>query len=346
MRIGIITIFNVHNYGAMLQCWSLCNTIKKLGHEPVLVHIPFPNEKISFSDKVKKTIQYRFKHDFVNKYLPYTENLSVDVDAYLVGSDQVWNPFIVGEQLDKFFVNFAKDNRPIGSFASSFGLEAWPLEETKDLIKGYLSKFKIISVRENSGVELLKSTFDIQASEVLDPCFLTDDYSSLFSPDNNPSDIVFFKLRPWKSLQYREIETEAKKRGLSFFNLSGHRFIPWLDKSLKGYNEKYYSVSIWLKKISSAKYVITDSFHGMVFSIIFKRQFVVINSNQKSITRMRSLLSKLDLCHRIVKDVKEGFRIIDNEPIDYVEVEKKIGLLKEKSREKLKEILDNFSCAN
>ncbi|MDE6696268.1 MAG: polysaccharide pyruvyl transferase family protein [Muribaculaceae bacterium] len=342
MKIGIVTIFNVPNYGAMLQCWSLCNAIKNLGHEPILIYIPVtPGEK-TFSHKVRDILQYKFKQDFVKHNLPYTADLTTEVDAYLVGSDQVWNPNIVGSQLDQFLVNFALKDKPIASFASSFGLEKWPLPDKIESTRNYLSRFKIISVREKSGVDLLKNTFDLNAEEVLDPCFLTDDYSSLFSPDENPSDVVFFRLRPWKDMLYKEVEEEANKRGLSFFNVSAHSFIPHLNRTIRGYNEKYYSVSTWLKKISSAKYVITDSFHGLVFSLIFKRQFAVINSKPEAITRMESLLSKFGLQRRIVKNSEDAFNLISNEHIDYDSIGPKLDMLKDKSRGKLKDIIGLF----
>ncbi|MDE6636919.1 MAG: polysaccharide pyruvyl transferase family protein, partial [Muribaculaceae bacterium] len=266
--------------------------------------------------------------------------------AYLVGSDQVWNPNIVGSQLDQFLVSFALKNKPIASFASSFGLEKWPLPDKIESTREYLSKFKRITVREKSGVELMKSTFNLDAEEVLDPCFLTDDYSSLYSPDENPSDVVFFRLRPWKDLLYKDVEEDAKKRGLSFFNVSAHSFIPHLNRTIRGYNEKYYSVSKWLKKISSAKYVITDSFHGMVFSLIFKRQFAVINSKPEAITRMESLLSKFGLQHRIVSNSEEAFNLITNEHIDYDLIGPKLDMLKDKSRGKLKDIIGLLSLKN
>lgn len=343
MKVGIVTIFNVPNYGAMLQCWSLCKAIKHLGHEPVLIHIPLIRGGNSPISKIRNLIKYRFKQNFIEHNLPFTDNLSTEVDAYIVGSDQVWNPNIVGNQLDKFLVSFAKDNTPIASFASSFGVEDWPLDEKKEAVKAYLSKFKFISVREKSGVEILKSTFGLEAEEALDPCFLTSDYSSLYVKDKNPSDVVFFKLQPWKDNLYKEAKKEAKKRNLKLYNVSLHFLIPQLNKSIKGFNESYYSVATWLKKISSAKYVITDSFHGMVFSLIFKRQFVVVNSKPQAITRMESLLSKLGLSHRIVSNAKEAFEVISNDEIDYNIVAPKLDQLKKQSDETLQKIIEVLS---
>lgn len=346
MKIGVVTIFNVPNYGAMLQCWSLCNAIKNLGHEPILFYIPVTSGEKTFSHKVRDILQYKFKHDFVKQNLPFTEDLTTEVDAYLVGSDQVWNPNIVGSRLDQFLVSFALKNKPIASFASSFGLKKWPMLDKIESTRKYLSNFKCITVREKSGVELLKSTFNIDAEEVLDPCFLTNDYSSLYSIDENPSDVVFFRLRPWKDMLYKEVEEDAKKRGLSFFNVSAHSFIPHLHRTIRGYNEKYYSVSTWLKKISSAKYVITDSFHGLVFSLIFKRQFAVINSKPEAITRMESLLSKFGLQHRIVHNSEDAYNLLSKERIDYDSIGPKLDILKDKSRGKLKEIIGLLSLKN
>lgn len=345
MKIGIITIFNVPNYGAMLQCWSLCKAIERLGHQPILFYIPTIKWKNSISHKFRKSIQYKFKNDFIKKHLPFTDNLTTEVDAYLVGSDQVWNPNIVGEQLDKFLGCFAKESVPIASFASSFGMKNWTFPQKEELVKDSLSKFKVISVREKTGVDLLKSTFNLDAEEVLDPCFLTQDYTSLFSSTDKPTDVVFFRLRPWKDMLYKAVEKEAKKRGLSYFNVSAHSFIPGLNRSIRAYNEKYYSVGKWLKKLSSAKYVITDSFHGTVFSLIFKRQFVVINSKPEAITRMESLLSKLGLAHRIVKDAEQAYKILTEDSIDYDSVGPKLDNLRSQSQEKLEEIINILADA-
>lgn len=317
MRIGIVTIFNVPNYGALLQAYSLYRHFESLGHTPIIFEIPFllNDEKLLY--RLKHKYVPWFKHAFVRKYLPKnTRNLKEVVDLYVVGSDQVWNPEIVGTRLFAYMLDFAPSNLPRISYASSFGTAVWTNGELTNKAQELLQKFSAITVRESSGVKILEQVFGITGDEVLDPCFLLPMEDSIMPiTHTSTNSIVSYKLFPtenWDS-QLDELATklQCERRDINFslrFKKLGY---------FMGLNHKCLSVSEWLSSIANAKYVITDSFHGTVWALRFQKQFLVLEGNKSRMTRMISLLEKVNLKGRIVKNLSEGYRVLTEAPIDY-----------------------------
>lgn len=338
MRIGILTLPFEANYGWAVQRWALYHTIEKLGHQPTIINRRWSSNNTSCIKSFKRFVYYnvicpRFKR-FVDKETPSvtpvtrtpeeTFEVSKHLDAVIVGSDQVWrieNTRLAG--LD-FFLDFLNDS-PIKrlSYAASFGKDTWQGTEDETIkVKNLLQKFNAISVREDSGVGLCNNLFDVESSHVLDPTLLltADDYNQLLSKPKSRQELVTYILDSTEEKRYT-ISEIAKQCNLKEVNLYPSRSFTF-----------YKSVYTWLEKIRDARYVVVDSFHGMVFCILFHKQFAVFANSKRGLTRFTSLLGMLGLTERLTTVFgKEEVLNILKQPVDYVSVESLLATHRKKS---------------
>lgn len=338
MRIGILTLPFEANYGWAVQRWALYHTIEKLGHQPTIINRRWSSNNTSCINSFKRFVYYnvicpRFKR-FVDKETPSvtpvtrtpeeTFEVSKHLDAVIVGSDQVWrieNTRLAG--LD-FFLDFLKDS-PIKrlSYAASFGKDTWQGTEDETIkVKNLLQKFNAISVREDSGVCLCNNLFDVESSHVLDPTLLltADDYNQLLSKPKSRQELVTYILDSTEEKR-NTVSEIARQCNLKEVNLYPSRSFTF-----------YKSVYTWLEKIRDAHYVVVDSFHGMVFCILFHKQFAVFANSKRGLTRFTSLLGMLGLIERMTTVFgKEEVLKILKQPIDYVSVESMLATHRKKS---------------
>ena len=338
MRIGILTLPFEANYGWAVQRWALYHTIEKLGHQPTIINRRWSSNNTSCINSFKRFVYYnvicpRFKR-FVDKETPSvtpvtrtpeeTFEVSKHLDAVIVGSDQVWrieNTRLAG--LD-FFLDFLNDS-PIKrlSYAASFGKDTWQGTEDETIkVKNLLQKFNAISVREDSGVGLCNNLFDVESSHVLDPTLLltADDYNQLLSKPKSRQELVTYILDSTEEKRYT-ISEIAKQCNLKEVNLYPSRSFTF-----------YKSVYTWLEKIRDARYVVVDSIHGMVFCILFHKQFAVFANSKRGLTRFTSLLGMLGLTERLTTVFgKEEVLNILKQPVDYVSVESLLATHRKKS---------------
>lgn len=341
MKIGIITIFNVPNYGAMLQCYALSKYLRNLGHDVFLYEVPF-NKSNKLLHNLKRKLFLSSMTQFISEFLPpYTCDLSTPADLYMVESDQVWNPEILQEETEKYMLSFVPKGKKKVSYAASFGTEKWTNENLYERAKELLNDFNYITVRESSGVNILKQEFGLDSHQVLDPCFLLDDYSEIAKYQKQEAEVgnedrlVTYKL-VYSYDWYLQAEKLAKKFNCKLIELNGR----YLKKrgDMHGFNVKNITVSEWVSSIATAKYVITDSFHGCVFSLIHQRQFVVLPALKARATRLTSLLSALGLTDRIANTVQECQSILEKE-INYKRISIILEELRKNSRHQLIQML-------
>jgi hypothetical protein len=248
-------------------------------------------------------------------------------DAFVVGSDQVWRP-IYSPGLLTYFLEFLGDKRNVRriAYAVSFGTDVWEYDtELTKKCKRLAQRFDAISVREDSGVKLCDEKFGIKASHVLDPTMLLEqeDYALLVNQEHYSKKI--------KTLMSYVLDRTIDKDSItqtiaSHLNLSINSVMP---------KEKYSAltrqtiddcvfppVAEWLKGFMDAEFVVTDSFHGTIFSIIFNKPFVAIGNKERGMTRFLSLLKMFDLEDRIIFSKKELGEKIINTSIDYNKINK------------------------
>lgn len=343
MKIGLLTYHNSTNYGAVLQTYATCRALKELGHEVEIIDFRQDEKKSSrsffFYIKVKNFWRFMDEHyPKLTEYIETIEDLKArkwDFDCLIVGSDQVWNPQIALDKLEAYFLNFGGKTVKRFSYASSFGISLWPKEKENliPLIKNDLLQFDAISVREESGKQILKDVFEIEAKVVLDPTLLHKDYKELMGDVKHNHELINYLLyRSPKQLQI--IKKLATMMGKKPRMISTIHYV-------KGFKYTYPpSIEAWLKYMSGADFIVTDSFHGLAFSLIFNKQFVVVSPNNGKNSRLLNLLKSVNLEHRHFFDTDEiPYEKILNEEIDYTEVNRQLDTLRENSWNYLKDAL-------
>ena len=332
MRIALFTYYNVNNYGAVLQSYATIKALKKYGHEVELINIRIPESPSSIFKKIllyPKFLKFeRFRKKYFEKVsIRYDSIGSIQAnppiaDCYLVGSDQTWNPDLSKDKAKVFFLDFKCENVVKASYASSFGVSRWGDTQwiNKEEVKRLLQDFQIVSVRELSGLKILEDVFEVSnASLVLDPVMLFDDYTELTGNVKRNGEIILYKF-VYSDRFYEQCRNIGKILSLPIRSIGSIRRIKGMRCS---YPE---TIENWIRRIAGAEFVVTDSFHGTVLSILYKKQFIVYKGNYRRMTRLESLLNMLNLSNRLVQegdsleDVVKRLRC----PIDYVSVHYKI----------------------
>ena len=347
MKIALITYHRPLNYGAVLQTYATCEILKRFGHEVLLIDVRIHQYHnvvrrfISYlNDNVKRYKFYRFRKRYypptTRKYSSMSElrkNPPI-ADMYIVGSDQVFNTHISGKMAAAFFLDFGPDSIKRLSFSSSFGEEHWyptsslSLERAKNLLK----RFSSITVREESACRICRKVFDREARLTIDPTLLLYDFSSLMDI-HEPVNMIVSYCFGYDTYLNRWVKEIAKRENLMIRHLykTLRYSLPFVQNAA--------SVETWIQMIANAKYVVTDSFHGVVFCLIYHKQFVVLSKNGRRMTRIYNILSLLKMEDRIfLYGSKSSDKILEilHKQINYEEKDAIICELRDNSIQLLK----------
>lgn len=380
MKIGILTQPLFSNYGGLLQAWALQKTISEYGHEVTIINRVYGKKHVQlwkkiarsikneiligigkrkrylpFSDEIRKISEKNINPFRMNRYLGISPELKSNedflkyikdnkFDAYIVGSDQVWRP-MYSPNLMTYFLDFVKDNHHVKkiAYAASFGVDYWELteEQSQEALK-LAPLFDVITVRESSGVELVKEHLNCDAKHVLDPTMLRsrEDYVNLI---NNPTCVVkesigtlFCYVLDSTQEVTETIQLCKSKMGLTPFFCNYITPGDRIERRENISNCIVPPVEQWLKSFEDAEMVITDSFHGTIFSIIFNKPFWVIANNNRGSARFISILKQLGLEDRLVNN---NSNIDWKKEINWNTVNSKISDLSEYSKTLLRNIL-------
>jgi hypothetical protein len=321
LKIGIITYHFVQNYGGFMQAWALQEFLKKQGFKAEIIDyrpnhleaggdlfwpkstqelkvilfkiaIKLRNFMASFS-KLHKEKKRKFEachsEDFqltskIFRSIRDLDQISETYDIYICGSDQIWNSSIQHGIDEAYFLSFVSANKRRISYAASFG-KSYIQEEYKYRIKELLDKFSSISVRESSGTNIVQDIANKDAQCVLDPTLLLDgDYPKAVLPNINSDFLFSYTLRSEELAQkvsnYVSKHLQLSIRSINAIEKNGECLSPWE----------------WLGHFKSAKFIITNSYHGTLFSIIFKKPFIFVSLqgnkaafNERSISVLRLL---------------------------------------------------------
>lgn len=281
----------------------------------------------------------KFKKKRISCILPATfssEQLSHQCEsehfgAVIVGSDQIWRYTATPAPLDSFLAFVPNGVRKI-AYAASFGTDVWEFPQgVTEIVSQLAKKIDRISVREESGVALCREHLGVDAIHLLDPTMLlsSDDYAAVLSDYNKAIDIngTFAYILDPSSDKRKLVESCALAMG------GGE--VHYMHEC------KDNSVYQWLKAFKTAKCVVTDSFHGTVFSIIFKRPFIVIANEKRGRARFDSILSILNLQGRLIEDKSTDDEVKNAcvSVIDWQEVDCVLNEYREKSMSFLKKAL-------
>lgn len=362
MRISILTLPLNVNYGGILQAYALQTVLQRMGHKVSVIdrekkpklsdwifkiplrlfqkfllrrNIPVFHEKLYYQHSLMLA---RYTNRFIESYIhrrvvnSLSELSKEEMDALVIGSDQVWRPVyftpLYGSAVNAFgaFANHWDIRRL--SYAASFGVDHLKEYSTNEIteIGKILSTFSGVSVRESSGVHLCKDYFCVNAQQVLDPTMLLEktDYLKLI-PDTIPVQ---------KGIMTYVLDSFAGKD--EFLNrLSEELQMPMFSVIAESYEEPQPPLEKWLAGFRDASLIVTDSFHACVFSILFNKPFWVVLNPNRGIARIESLLSMFGLVNRLVTDLHTS--PIERSPIDWQIVNKRL----EQSRKQSKDYLIN-----
>lgn len=340
MRIAIITLPLHGNYGGILQNYALQTVLKRMGHKvetlslPCKLKLPLWKYPLSWGKRfIQKVLLRRntriFYEQWYNRIQPMllknvwrfvAEHISTrcvrnfstlqpnDYDAFVVGSDQIWRPRYSYKSISDAYLSFAKEWKGVKrvAYAASFGTDQWEYTPGQtEQCAALASLFDGVSVREESAVNLCREYLHCEARHVLDPTMLltANDYVRLFEGKQ-------LKAPRGQLLTYVLDETAEKIQIIQQIARQSHyqvyransRYEDWtapLDERVQP------SVEQWLKDFYDAKFVITDSFHATVFSILFGKSFIVIGNQERGLSRIISLLKMFGLENHVVHTAAE-----------------------------------------
>ena len=339
MRIGILTLPLHTNYGGILQAYALQTVLERMGHEvEVLNALPsfaipiywkYPlrwikkwlvDDDIIVARETRERKEYPVISKEIEKFKKQRIHLRVlsclsdikegDYDAIVVGSDQIWRPLYFKpmwkSEMANAFLEFTKKwNIKRIAYAASFGVDIWEFTNEETIrCKAMAKLFDGVTVREKSGIDLCRKYLNIPVIQALDPTALLSvkDYIELFkdTPQKNNREMLCYILD--KDLQKQQLISQiAKERKLTSFLVDcshlkkttpvGERILP--------------SIEDWLQGFYNAEFVVTDSFHACVFSILFKKPFIAIGNTKRGMCRFSSLLNMFGLNDHLINDVSE-----------------------------------------
>lgn len=342
-KIGVLTLPLKGNYGGVLQAYALITFLKKNRYDAYLVDRQWNQESNSIPYFIKKLIYHhiiiRNVKKFTNKWInPKTFKISYQTEmqklnkedfyAFVVGSDQVWRTeHTLAGVGNNYFLDFVahKDIKKI-SYAASFGKDSIDGDKNElSQISNLLKQFNSISVREESGVKICSEILDIEAEQVLDPVLLLnrDDYLPIIKKSIPKLKNTLTKyVLDSSNINNEIIKDISKSLGLKIESINYKKDPKFLlkNKPLDFYNYMYPSVSSWLRGFRDADFIVTDSFHGTLFSIIFNKQFLVIGNERRGLARFNSILSKLGLIDRLITNDKPYNSSILKNKIDFNKV--------------------------
>lgn len=374
MKVGIVTFNSAHNYGAVLQAWSMQTYLEKQGHKVKIVNFrPWVIDDVYAMAKKKKLVRnkylnialnkvriakncvtnpkklvrYRKFEAFINNKLNVTKvyrtskevlrDKELKFDALIAGSDQIWNSAIT-KQIDAvYFLDFDRPGTKRISYAASIGGKALP-EVEYELFRNYLQNIDYISVREQNAKTCLEPLTDKKIEIVADPTFLLkrEDFDKLKKkyPVKEPYIYVHNVHLEREDVELNEVaEALSKRTGLPIVsNRKEKYFSNEIDKFLTGTPEQFIGV------ISEAEYVVTNSFHATVFSIIYHRNFITI-PHFNNPDRMQNLLAELGVSNHLLNAAELIPENLDELNINYEEVEFRKEKMGKQSRHFLKKAL-------
>lgn len=332
MKIAILTLPICINYGGILQAYALQTVLESFGHDVFFLNLRYERNPfwLRFLVNCKRIVYFYFFNKvtnlspketrFVTKEVArfvvnniklgrpiytqdglYKEYKKHKIDLIIYGSDQIWRP-AYAPNIYYYFGSFVRSDVKQISYAASFGIEnaseynSEQLHKCTDLLKAFSS----ISVRESSGIDICKNAFKATAECHLDPTLLLtiEDYQKLITR-------VGTKESKGNLLVYILDDTE-EKQNLILKIAKAHSLTPFYlnldvnDTNIPIEKRVLPSVEQWLRGFCEADYIVTDSFHGCVFSILFKKQFISLGNKIRGTNRFESLLKIFGLEERML----------------------------------------------
>lgn len=380
MKIGVVTYWHGNsNYGMMMQCWALQRKLEEMGHEPFVIRFDPERPKYILlakkvidkfkrllskgyriearnndkrerynaeKDKLRMFEAFRKKHlQFSERYYRYANELIKNppmADCYIAGSDQIWCMELSKDGNSKgMFLAFGDDNIRRVAYAPSFGRTTYS-KDNEHILKEALSKFNSISCRELAGVEICRR-LGFDAQKVVDPTMLLSakDYDALCDTVSYQNYVFIYSVNMvsaedmyWSAFKKMISGKEVVVTPASGSIAGGELFGDEVEYD-------YATPGRWLALIKNSDLVITSSFHGIVFSIIFNKKFAFVpikGAFAATNNRITDLLAGVGLEDLVVNKPEDYTRIMAKE-IDWGKVNEGKEELVKSSKEYMKKAL-------
>lgn len=368
--IGTITLHHNANYGANLQAYALVKCLSQLTEDEVCL-VDYRNERIrnlyrfapfnvldngiqiNFSSCKRfakmllrpqgTLIRDRKFQKFRNAHIPMTKIVkngeqikALNCSHLFVGSDQIWNDWITGDQKNRvFYGNVKQDNTVLASYAASLGNQEFSAEEDA-AVSAYINNFDFLTVREENLAGLVRNRYRGNVEIVSDPVFLLDktewEKLCVSSTQEEPYIFVYFLERNPELFKLAEKVSEYLNLPLRVF--CDGLVIPWGQENY----DKNADPIDFVSGIRNARFVVTNSFHGTVFSMLFHTPFVTIPDTVRGI-RMEELLRKYGLSDRLCYSADAFSTDLVEQDINGSSVEAMLASEREYARDYLRKVL-------
>lgn len=331
---GLIGFWHIRNYGAALTAYALERAVQKIGYSVLMIDAPGTmnghDSAVDGSYSPARCFISQFCSVSVRRETLYDlQKLNDICNGFLVGSDQLWRwkEGRYHQQGAYYLLDFVNADRKKVSYGTSFGEAEFAGDNEDRNAFGFLiGRFSDVSVREKEAVAICKNSFGCDATWVVDPVFLlgAEEYirierRSILDESVSDEDYVFvYLLQPTKEKNrvIRQVAAKLGKRVIAVSDLDPNyvQFNLCDDWELEHYTEL--DVADWIKLIHHAAYVITDSYHGFCFSIIFRKEFIALPPRDglnrfQTIAEITGLENRIDICGR------NSIEFEDFSPIDY-----------------------------
>jgi len=371
LKIKTITCHEVYNHGATLQEYALLKYLESKGHKAEAINYkppylsnhfnmwsisnPFFKKNIVFKilyiilKLPKRIINLRRKRAFDSFSKTHIKSTKIvyhsneelkrhipKAEAFICGSDQIWNSFFQNGKDPAFYLDFVPNDKLKLSYAASFAIDKLE-DEIKSFVRESVSRLNFVSVREESGKKILEDLGIKNVHQVLDPVFLLppEDWEFLQSQSKENNDYIF--IYDFDSNPLIEKMALLLKGKFNWNIITVNELITYADK-----NYFLYGPDKFLSLIKNARFVISNSFHAVAFSIIFQKDFVVFNREDKINTRMRDLLQSIGLEHLLISN-EEMALTHQVGSLNYSEINTRLNLLIDKSKNYLNNSLNSTS---
>lgn len=363
MKIALIIFRIGPSHGSILQTYALTRILESMGHEVTIIdrHRPLTINKLfkALLAIMKRIITLKFNIDgiYITEYpKDVMSNINVFIDrelrkqtlrvsrdtelrrigkaafdAYIVGSDQTWRPKYV-YNIYNYYLDFVPQNRIVKrlAYAPSFGTSDWEYTVVQeDRCNELIKLFDGVSVRELDGVSLCKSHYKINAVHVLDPTMLltADNYLKVIHKSTNKESFVGYVF-----LDKTDEKLKIVQKICNIIGLKAKQILLLNDaKNPRVEDKAVPSIDSWISNIVNSDFIVTDSYHATVFSLLFHRPFITVANENRGLSRISSLLGLFNFEDRLINNESQIMRDIMIYEKDWMEFERILKITRDKS---------------
>ena len=343
--VGVICNWSGDNYGAQITQYAFYHVLVEMGKDPIMIerpNMPYPGGNAVTANLFRKNPYPSYATCPLFDELSQMRAVNQYADTFIVPSDQLWNALFA--EKDLFALGYIANNKKKIAYATSFGCDPhnWS-EDDRAREAFFLGQLDAVSVREDSGVRILRESFGVDGAErTLDPVFLCPRafYEGLCAKGQYSAagHLAAFILdpSPEKALCVRDI---CSRKRIDSIQISDTFGLEDKEKQWDLPTEHSVFAEDLLAVVRNSAFVLTDSFHGVCFAIIFHRPFLAIANKKRGLTRFQALLRLLHLEDRLVEDLSHVDDDLLDKPIDYVSVD---AILEEERNRSLQWLADAF----